>query len=36
MMPASLRPWVEVPVLDHGRLKSVQVELVGAPGELER
>ena len=35
LMPPSLRPWVPVPVLDREQLKSLQVELVWALGEME-
>ena len=36
LMPPTPRPWVEMPALDREQLKSLQVELVGALGELER
>ena len=35
LMPPSLRPTVEVPVLEREELKSLQVELVAALGEVE-
>jgi hypothetical protein len=34
LMPPTLRPWVEVPILDREQLKGVQAELIGALGEL--
>ena len=36
LMPPTLRPWVEVPMLERVQLKSLQVELIGALGELGR
>ena len=36
LVPPSLRPTVEVPMLEREQLKSLQVELVAAIGEVER
>ncbi len=35
LMPSSLRPRVEVPVLDRETLKELRAELVAAVGEVE-
>ena len=35
LMPPGLRPWVDVPVLDRELLRSLQLELLGALGELD-
>ena len=35
LMPATLRPRVEVPALDREQLESLRAVLVGALGELE-
>ena len=36
LMPPTLRPWVEVPMLDRAQLERLRAELVGALSEVER
>ena len=35
LLPNSLRPWVEVPILDREQLKGLQLELIAALAELD-